>query len=214
MRFVLHGLGGDVRAVVIALDHLAHARLRFLGKPSIFVDHARDRRNGYARDLLRSPAEKSAFRLPCRTHLLFSNAILAKNARAFKPICAFALTVPALSAILLPMKEGNHEANPDFSLHRPHALPAVRLRRSRARGGAAPVASPARPHRARPHRPRPCPARRPRPRAPRRRLPRSPLRRRRRLPPLPPPRPPRPRPPSRRLRPRPRRPRSRPRSPA
>ena len=38
------------------------------------------------------------------------------------------------------MKEGNHEANPDFSLHRPHALPAVRLRRSRARGGAASVA--------------------------------------------------------------------------
>ena len=38
------------------------------------------------------------------------------------------------------MKEGNHEANPDFSLHRPHALSAVRLRRSRARGGAAPVA--------------------------------------------------------------------------
>ena len=56
-----HGLGGDVRAVVIALDHLAHARLRFLGKPSIFVDHARDRRNGYARDLRDLPQRNRLF---------------------------------------------------------------------------------------------------------------------------------------------------------
>ena len=40
-----HGLRRDIRTVMILLDHLAHAFLRFLGKTPVFMNDTRYRRH-------------------------------------------------------------------------------------------------------------------------------------------------------------------------